>query len=185
MHARTHITNPTQADTGALAYQGLEIQQFRERLEDRRRKSLARSSTSFDLEDLEDELDEMITLASSSLRLHNECSTEIHRLTEVKMQTKFLAHRWAEKHVGAGVPREREIERLALGWSYGCVSFVVFPACCRQTEMHEILRTCACMYGHTQLQLLYINHLSLSHTHSPSHYHSHSHSHTHTHTYSS
>ena len=96
--ARTHITNPTQADTRALAYQGLEIQQFRERLEDRRRKSLARSSASFDLEDLEDELDEMITLASSSLRLHNECSTEIHRLTEVKMRSKFLAHGRAKKH---------------------------------------------------------------------------------------
>ena len=48
----------------------------------RRRNS--KSGNKFKSEEVEDELEEMVTLASASLRLHNECSAEISRLTKVR-----------------------------------------------------------------------------------------------------
>ena len=61
------------------------MERFQESYAARRCKSIARADGNFDIskQDLEDELDDMVTLASSSLRLHNECSAEIHRLTKV------------------------------------------------------------------------------------------------------
>jgi len=66
----------------AILWQGLQMEGLCDRYAARRRNS--KSDNKFKIEEVEDELEEMVTLASSSLRLHNECSAEIVRLTKVR-----------------------------------------------------------------------------------------------------
>ena len=64
---------------------GLEIERFRDRFGQRLVGLSSESSSAHanDMSQIEDELDEMLTLATASLRLHDECSEEIKRLQKL------------------------------------------------------------------------------------------------------